>query len=241
MATHLRREDLKRNELGEAVQAGVHYAEDHLRTILWAVGGVVAAGLLVWGGVAWSGSRSSRSNEALGRAIAVAQASIVDTGARPDDPNEPSFPSAAARDARAKELFTEVVAKHGSSAAGSAARLWLADAAFAAGDSAEARRQWQAYLDAAPGGAFVAVVRRNLWALDRSEGKGEEALRGIQRDLERGGKELPSDVLLWELSQTERALGHDTEATAALRRLTEEHPDSPYADEARRGLAKGAA
>jgi len=241
MATHLQRRDLKRNELGEAVQAGVHYAEDHLRTILWIVGGVVGVGLLVWGGIAWRGSTTGRANEALGRAITVAQASIVDSGAKPDDPESPTFASAAARDARAKELFGAVVAKHGSTAAGAAARLWLADTAFAAGDRAEARRQWESYLGAAPGGAFAAVVQRNLWALDRAEGKAEPALRAIQRELERGGQELPPDVLLWELAETERALGHETEALAALRRITEEHPDSPYADEARRDLSRGAA
>lgn len=236
--TPLRREDLKRNELGEAVEASVHYAEDHLRTILWIVGGVLGAALLVWAVMAWRGTRDERGNRALGEALRVAEAPVVDTGAKPSDLAAPSFASETARAARAKELFESVVARHGGTAAGAAARLWLADAALAAGDRAGARTHWQSYLDDAPAGALAAAAQRSLWALDRAEGKGEAALQAIQRDLERGGRKLPADLLLWELATTQQALGRAAEAAAAYRRIGEEHPNSPFADEARR-LAAG--
>ncbi|MCM2269366.1 MAG: tetratricopeptide repeat protein [Thermoanaerobaculia bacterium] len=238
--TPLRREDLKRNELGEALEAGVHYAEDHLKTILWIAGGVLGAALLVWAVMAWRGTRDERGNRALGEALRVAEAPVVDSGAKPTDAEAPSFASEAARAARAKELFEAVVARHGGTAAGAAARLWLADVALVAGDAATARRQWEAYLDDAPDGALAATAQRNVWALDRAEGKGEVALAAIQRDLERGGRKLPADVLLWELATTQQALGRSAEAAAAWRRIGEEHPNSPFADEARR-LAAGRA
>jgi tetratricopeptide (TPR) repeat protein len=235
--TPLRREDLKRNELGEALEAGVHYAEDHLRTILWIAGGVLGTALLVWGVMAWRGSRGERANLALGEALRVAAAPVVTTGAKPTDAAAPSFPTEAARAARARELFESVVARHGGTAAGAAAHLHLAEAAQANGDRAAARRHWQAYLDEAPAGALAAAAQRSLWALDRAEGKGEAALAAIQRDLERGGKRLPADLLLWELAVTQQALGRTAEAAAAYRRIGEEHPNSPFADEARRQAA----
>jgi hypothetical protein len=242
MTTQLRREELKRNELGEALEAGVHFAEDHLRMLLWAVGAVMGAALLVWGAFAWRGSRDARGNAALGAALRVATAPVVASGARPTDETVPSFPTAAARDARAKELLEGVVDRHGSTAAGAAARLWLAHAALAAGDRAAARRHWEAYLDEAPDAALAIAAQRNLWALDRVEGKADAALRSIRGDLDRGGRRMPADLLLWELAQTEEALGHAAESAAAYRRLGEEHPSSPFAAEARRlGTARGAA
>lgn len=242
MTTQQHRHALKRNELGEALEAGVHFAEDHLKTILWVAGGVVGAALVAWGVLAWRGSRDARGNAALGEALRVAEAPIVSADARPGDEQSPSFPTEAARDARARELLNEVVERHGSTAAGAAARLWLAQSAFHAGDAATARGHWQAYLAAAPDGALAIAAQRSLWALDRSEGKGEAALAAIERDLERGGRKLPADVLLWELATTHEALGRAEEAAVAYRRIGEEHPNSPFADEARRlAAARGAA
>ena len=53
MAHNLTREDLKRNELGEALGAGVHFAEHHVKAILGGLGAVAAVALLVWGIWSW--------------------------------------------------------------------------------------------------------------------------------------------------------------------------------------------
>ncbi len=238
MTSHLNREDLKRNELGEAVEASVEFAGVHLKGILAAVGAVIAAGLLTWGFVAWRSGRNASANEALGVALRVADAEVVATGAQPANEQKPTFPTASARDARARELFGGVLQTYGSTAAGGAARLWLANDAYSRGDRATARKLWQEYVKRAPAGAFGATAQRNLWQLDRVEGKGADAAGQIRSALERGGKgSLTADVLLWELAQTERALGKSADADAALRRILDEHPESVWAGEARRELA----
>jgi hypothetical protein len=238
MATHLTRGDLKRNELGEAVEAGVHYAESHWKAILAVFGGIVGAGLLVWGVIAWRGGRAEASNEALGAALRVAAAPVVETGAEPDDAVSPSFASEADRDRRAQALFEQVVAEHGGTEAGASARLWLADRALGRGDRAAAQKLWREYLDEAPGGLFAAVAQRNLWAVGRADGRGEEVLSEVRRALERGRGDLPADALLWELAETHRALGHAEEERTALRRILDEHADSPYAGSARQRLGE---
>ena len=235
--SHLNREDLKRNELGEALEAGVHFAEGHLRTILWTLGGVLLAAVAVWSAFAWRGHRSEAANAMLSEALRVGEAPVVATGARPTDPRRPSFASGAARAAAARPLFEKVVAEHGSTAAGAAARLWLADEAFGRGDRAAARTHWRAYLERAPGGALAVVAQRNLWTLDRAEGRGQEALSEIRAALEGGAEELPADILLWELAATQMVLGAPSDSAAAWRRLVEEHPGSPFAGEARRALS----
>lgn len=241
MAHDLKREDLKRNELGEALHAGVHYAEGHLRTLLLALGGVAAVALVAWGVWAWRSSRLSAANELLGSALKVAQAEVVATGAKPDDPVKPTFATATARDAKARELFTRVTEKYGSSGPAAAARLWLGDRALQSGDRAEARRLWQLVRERADG-SLAAVARLDLARLDRLEGKSEALVGELQRELEEGTGPVPEDALLAELARTYEALGKSADANATWRRLVTEHPDSAYAELARQQLgAAGAA
>jgi len=237
MATHLTRAELKRDELGEAVGAGVHWAEAHLKTILLGLGVLAGAGLVTWALFAWRGQRSGAANDLLGEAMTVANAQVVATGAKPDDPVQPSFANAAARDARAKGLFERLVKDYGSTDAGAAGHLWLADQAFAAGDRAAARSHWRAYLDVVSSGALAVAAHRDLWMLDRVEGNGETAIGEIRSALEGGGSPVPADVLLWELAESQRAVGHTADARATYQRILDEHSDSPYAGLARRELA----
>ncbi len=237
MAHDLSREDLKRNELGEAVEAGVHYAEGHVRMILGALGAVAAVALLIWGLFTWRTTRADAASELLGRALAVADAEVVATGAKPDDVAKPTFATAAARDARARQLFEQLASEHGSSGAGQAANTWLAEKALTAGDRATARTHWKAVLDAADRGAFAAVARVGLARIDREEGNAAGLLTELQAELAGGSGPLPIDALLAELALTQEKLGQAAEATATWRRLVDEHPDSPYTAQARAQLA----
>ena len=97
MAHDLSREDLKRNELGEALEAGFHFAEGHVKMLLAAVGGILAVVAVIWGVFAWRTSRAEAASESLGVALRVAGAQVVASGANPDDALQPTFPSAAAR------------------------------------------------------------------------------------------------------------------------------------------------
>jgi hypothetical protein len=237
MAHDLSREDLKRNELGEAVEAGVHYAEGHVRTILGALGAVAAVALLIWGVFTWRTGRADAASEQLGRAVAVAGAEIVTSGAQPDDVAKPTFASEAERDARARQLFEALAREHGSSGAGQAANLWLAEKALVGGDRATARTHWKSVLDAEDRGAFAAVARVGLARIDREEGNAAGLLAELQAELAAGSGPLPVDALLAELALTQEKLGQTAEATATWRRLVDEHPDSPYAGQARTQLA----
>jgi tetratricopeptide (TPR) repeat protein len=234
MADHLTRGDLKRNELGEAIEAGMHYAEDHLRPILLIIGALAAAALVGWGIFAWTSSRTAKANELLARALKVANAEIVASGAKPDDAEAPTFTTEAARRDRARELFAELEERYGSTAVGRVGALYLAEAAREAGDRAEARRLWEAYLEDDPASAVAASVRVNLFRLDREEGKGEALAESLRKMLEDPAKPLPADLVLYELARTYETLGKPGDARAAYRRIVDEHPQSPYLAEAQR-------
>jgi hypothetical protein len=236
MAHDLSREDLKRNELGEALEAGFQFAEGHVRLLLAAVGGILAVVAIVWGVFAWRTSRAEAASESLGAALRAAGAGVVESGANPDHPLEPTFPSAAARDARARELLEKTVAEYGSTGAGHAARLRLAEMAFAAGDRATARQRYRQVLDGAEG-TLAATARVGLAGLDRAEGRGAELATALEKELASKSGPLPVDALLGELARTYEALGRSADARATWQRLADEHPASAYAGLARQRLA----
>lgn len=228
------REDLKRNELGEALGKGIHYAEDHKRTILMAVGGVAAAIVIAAGVVLWISSRKSGANELLADALRVDGAAIVATGANPGDPARPTFASEAARRTRAKELFSELDSRYGGSKTGRVAKLYLAQIAVAENDKEKAKQLWKAFLDAEPAGALSATARVNLYKLDREQGRSAELAEELKKMLEQADKPLPADVVLFELALTYETLGKADDAKAAYRRIVDEYPQSPYIADAQR-------
>lgn len=228
------REDLKRNELEEALGKGIHYAEDHKRMILYGVGAVVGVALVAAGVFYWLGSRKDGANELLAKALRADGGAVVTTGANPGDPVKPTFASEEARRARSKELFGELDAKYGGTATGRVGKLYLAQIAVAENDKERAKQLWKAFLDAEPAGALAAAARVNLYKLDREQGRGAELAEALKKMLEQDDKPLPSDVILYQLALTYDALGKTDDARATWRRIVDEYPQSPYIADAQR-------
>ena len=235
MSDRLSKEELGRNELAEAVAHGIDFAEKHARQLVWGFVALLLGGLLVAGGWLWGRSRERRASDELTRALRVYGAEIVTSGARPDDPEQPTFPSETVRRERAKELFSRLAERAFAPAAADLAHLYLGEIAMAEGDAAAARRHWERFAQEAGGSAPGMVAQLNLIQLDRAEGKGEELAGRLEALLERpDGRQLPEDMLLYQLGVTQQALGRSEQAQATFRRLAEEFPRSPLQAEARR-------
>jgi len=228
------REDLKRNELGEALGKGIHYAEDHSRIILWAAGGVIGAALVALGVFFWISSRQTGANDLLVEALRVDGAEIVASGAKSDDPVHPTFASEAARRARAKELFAELDERYGSTRTGRVAKLYLAQIALLENDREKAKQQWKSFLDAEPDGALSAAARVNLYKLDREQGRAAEVAEELKKMLEQADKPLPADVILYQLALSYDTLGKAGDAKDTYRRIVDEYPQSSYVADAQR-------
>lgn len=81
------------------------------RTILYALGGVILAGVLILVFVRWTNKKADEASQALGRAIEISSASINPTPIAGS--TEPSFDSEYDRAQRAIEEFEKVAAKYG--------------------------------------------------------------------------------------------------------------------------------
>lgn len=241
MSDRLTRKEIKQQDafthsMGEAV----HYVQDHRRLILGAVAGVVALALIVFGVMAWVNHSMQQANAELARGIQLWQAPVQATGAKPDDPVEPSFPTDEARRNAAKKVFTELHDRSGAGDAGDLAGLYLAQISLAEGDRAGARKLWQDFVDAHGDTMPAAGARLSLFALDRADGKAAEVETEVRRLLESPEKELPDDVLLYQLAVTLDAEKKGDEARQTWQRIVDEHPESPYVMEARRHIGQGA-
>lgn len=81
------------------------------RTILYALGGIILAGVLIIGFVKWSNKKSNEARAALGRAITISRAQVSTT---PIPGNtDLTFPTDKERAQRAIDEFQKVAAKYG--------------------------------------------------------------------------------------------------------------------------------
>lgn len=83
------------------------------RQVLYGIGAVIVIGLIAWGVLAWRGSRNADAQQALGRAIKIADTPIVTTPV--PGSNEPSFRTEKERAQKAVEEFQKVAANYGGS------------------------------------------------------------------------------------------------------------------------------
>lgn len=237
MNQRLTRKEIKRDEFSAAVGRGVEYAESHVRTIGYAIGAVLLLALLGVAFYFWRNSRIQGANEALAQAVKVYQAPVTATGAKPNDPNEPSFATEAARRAKAKELLGKVQDGYGSTAAADVAGLYLAQIAADEGRLDDARKSWQEFVDDHGDHMLAGEARLNLISLDRKQGKAQQVAQELRRMLDQNDAALPQDVILYELAQTLEQLDRKQDAAQTYQRILDEFPQSPYGTEAQQKVS----
>jgi predicted negative regulator of RcsB-dependent stress response len=228
----LTRKEIKRDEFRAAFGRSVEYAESHVRTIVYAVAGVLLLAVLAVAAYFYLGHRRQGANQALAAATKVYQAPIAAIGAKPDDSSEPSFPTEAARRARAKELLEKVREDFRLADAADVAGLYLAQIAADEGRLDEARKLWSDFVDEHGDSMLASEARLNLIDLDRKQGKAEQVVKELQAMLEKGDSPLPQDVVLNELGKTLEQLRRPQEAIQSYQRILDEFPQSPYRQEA---------
>ena len=236
MNQRLTRQDMKRNELSTALGKGYEYAESHGRTILMAVGALLAVALLVGVFTMYRNNQAEKGNTALAKAIEVYQAPIDPAAPKPDDPVSPTFADSAARQAKAKELFQKLRDDYGSTVAGDIAEVYLAQIAVAEGKPDEARQLWNDFLGDHGDHLLAGETRVNLIRLDRSQGKAKEVEQSLTAMLDEAEPPLPLDIVLNELALTQEQLGKTQEAVQSYQRIVDEFPQSPFARDARQRI-----
>lgn len=223
------KQDIREDEVQSFLITAIEKFQERPSFYLGILGGVLVAVLAVSGLFTWLEHRSEVAQQELADVIRVYEAPVVDEGATPEDEDEPSFASAEARRERVGAALEGV----NSGSAGEVADLYRAQLALDRGEVEEARKLWEAFLASQDDHALATSVRINLIRLDRQEGKAEALAEDLQRQLDGTDKDLPEDVLLFELAKTREALGQTEEAKDLYQRILDEYPTSGYAAKAR--------
>lgn len=206
------------------------------------VGGVVGLILLILalvGAFAYLDSRAEKANEELAEAIKIVSSPIEEEEGAAPTGDGPTFETEEARREGAKQAFEEVRAGLGASVAGDIADLYLADIAADGGDTEKAREIWEGFLRDHDDHLLAVSVRVNLIHLDRQAGRAQEVADRLQSELDSAEKDLPEDVILFELAETLETLDQQDAAREAYQRILDDHPRSPYSAKARQMTTAG--
>lgn len=223
------KEDIRHDEVKTVLSTTYEQIRGHQRLAIGLAVTILAAGVGFAVVRAYMAHREEAAATELARAIRIFDAPIQEEGAKPDDPQTPSFASEEKRDARAREALEAV----GYGKARDVAGLYLADLAIREGDKATARKYWEGFLREHEDDILAVTVRLNLLRLDREEGKVEEVAKELEAELEKTDRALPEDVILFELAETLDALDRAEEAKGYYQRILDDYPQSPYSAKAR--------
>ncbi len=263
--SRLTREEIRRDEVREAVVSASTWFADHVRDILIGVAAVIAVVIGVVLFLNYQDGREAEASFQLSEALKVYRAEIdapetdaidnlfgtpPDSAPGEDDAGEPetpaeddgedeglSFASEAERRAEARVALEAVQESYDSTASGRLASVYLGRIAAAEGDTATARELWTEYLEANGGDHALAVsLQLNLYSLDRAEGRGEQLAAELRGAVATETSALPKDALLFELAATLEQLGDEEGARDTFQRILDEYPDGGYAIRARQQL-----
>lgn len=266
--SRLTRDEIRRDEVREAVFSASTWFAEHVRQILMGVAAVIAAVVGVVLFLNYQDGREKDASHQLSEALKVYRAPIDEPatdaiddlfGTPPDSApdegaaEEPtaesetdgdglSFASEAERRSAARMELEAVRESYGSTSSGRLASVYLGQIAAAEGDTAKARELWTNYLEAAGRDHAMAIgVQLNLYSLDRAEGRGEELAATLRGAVATESSPLPKDALLFELAATLAQLGDEEGARETFQRVVNEFPESGYAIRARQQLGPEAA
>ncbi len=238
MSDRLTRKEMKRQDtFQDFMGRALDFVQIYRKQL---VAGVVILVLLVAGLIGWLFYERGQEADAqalLADAIEAYGAPVKGDSSEAEQAKKSgdqlSFPTAEAREARAKELFESVRDRYGLSEAADVAEVYLGEIAARHGETDTARKLWSDFVDEHPDHMLTTQVRLNLYSLDRAAGKGEEVAKELQKLLDREERPMPEDVILYELAVTLESLGRKQEADQHYRRLITEFSESPYAQLAR--------
>ena len=239
------RHRLKENELAHTIGVAREYLEPRKRQV-----GVAAIVLFLIAvaivGIAIMRERTqARAYDLLAEAMVVLDAQVIPP--TPADPDSNTPPAAAmmgsgtyeSEEAKLNAAVPKLQAAaeaYPDTAPGITARYHLAGALAALGKHQEAVQAYDAVISRAGDNLYGRMARLGKAGEQMRAGQHEAAIATYKELSEKTDGDLPTDAILMQLARAYDAAGKKDEAQKTLTRIVDEHPDSPYASEARQEL-----
>jgi tetratricopeptide (TPR) repeat protein len=196
---------------------------------------VLAIAILIWRN--YQQSQEAKAQKQFGDALEIFHGLATSgTAKAPDAQANPSFASEPEKYRKAQQQFDQIYQHHGASKVGRLAHYYSALSHAYLKNDKEAIRILQEE-EKNPDPEARGLVRNALAELYRSSGMNEQAMQVYQAMLKDNESKFPRDAILAGMAQTAETMGKTSEAAGYYQRLTREHAQSVYGNDARARLA----
>lgn len=233
MAEHISRKELKQDKIHDAIEHGAEAVFSHTTVLGIAVLTVAVVAIGYFGWTFYSNRQTVQATAALDIATKAYSARIA-SSPDPNDPNEPFFPTEAARSEDAAGKFAAVAQKYPNTNPGRLATY------YAALCYEDLERHNQALeelkkISSSSDKELTAMAQYQIGVIDERTGKPDDAIK-IFRDLSNHATVfVPRPLVLIELAGVLRQKD-PKEAMTVYEQLKKDYPNTAVADEADRGL-----
>jgi tetratricopeptide (TPR) repeat protein len=239
------RHRLKENELAHSLAAAREYIEPRKRQISLAAFVIFLIAVVIAGIVILRQRTVNQAHDMLAEAMVVLDAQVIPR--EPVDPKSPTPPPAAMQGSgtfETEEAKLQAAVPKLKAAAdaypdtdpGITARYHLASALAALGKHQEAAAAYDEVINRDGDGLYGRMARLGKAEEQARAGQLDAAIATYKELSERTDGDLPADAILMQLGRAYVAAGKRDEAQKTFTKIVDEHPESPYASEARQEL-----
>jgi len=238
------RHHLKENELAHTLASAREFVELRRKVIGAALVVVVLVALGLGGFFAMRKQTEARAHDLLAQGMVVRDAHVVppvEKKAEGDAPaattqQEGTYPTERAKLEAAVPKLKAAADAYPNANAGITARYHLAGAYAALGRHQEALQAYDDVIARDGKGLYGRMARLGKADEQARNGQYDAAIAAFKELSESKDSELPVDAILMQLGRTYTAAGKKDEAQKTFTKIVDEHPESPYSQEARRQL-----
>jgi TolA-binding protein len=245
MKTKHRRE-LKENEVVQMITATRDFAQEHGRRLSNAIVALVVIAGVIFAFLAYRTRQQSQGQDLLAQAMVVLNTAVVPVTATSNPGDAPAAASIGAKGTFSTEAqkLNAAVPKlkvaadaYPDTQAGIQARYHLATSLAALGQQKDAIAQFDEVVKRARGDSLYGRMAQ-LGKADAQAAAGEvDAAIATWKELAaKKDANLPEDAILMQLGRAYQAKGNTDEARKTFTDIVDNHPDSPYAGDARKEL-----
>jgi len=240
------RQHLKENELAHTLASAQEFLGPRTKSVGLILGGVVLLAIVA-GGVALMRQRSqSQGQELLADALVALDARVVPASAQGSTGDAPAaaqfgatgtFSTEAAKLNAALPKLKTAADAYPDQPAGITARYHMAGALAALGRRDEAITAFDDVAKRAGANTLYGrMARLGKADAQAKAGQVDAAIATWKTMVTQDAGDLPVDAILIELARAYVTKGSASEAKQVFTQIVDQHPDSPYAQEARTGL-----
>lgn len=239
------RHHLKENELAHSLASAREYIEPRRKQISLAAFVIFLLAVAIIGIFVMRQRTQGRAHDLLAEAMVVLDAQVIPK--TPVDPKSPTPPAAAMQGSGTFETeeakLQAALPKLKSAAdaypdteAGITARYHYAGALATLGRHQEAAQAYDDVIRRAGDSVYGRMARLGKAEEQARAGQLDAAIATYKQLAEQKDGDLPTDAILMQLAKAYVAAGKKDEAQKTFTRVVDEHPESPYAAEARQEL-----